>query len=99
MNTIRCFRFLTVTDLTRCSSRGYRKKYTFCYEHAECSSIKGIITTLHPLSKFGADEFVFEGSLSAEVQFLCDTWSLMNEEFKVWDFQNTQISKQSQVKD
>ncbi len=28
------FGFLTVTGVTRCSSHGYKKKYTFCYEYA-----------------------------------------------------------------
>ncbi len=66
-NIIRGFRFLNVTGLTRCSSRGYRKKYTFCYEYAGAAHLKGIITTLHPLSKFRTDEYVSVGSLSAEV--------------------------------
>ncbi len=62
------------TGLTRCSSRGYRKNALFVIS---MQALKGIITTLHPLSKFRTDKFVSVGSLLAEV--LCDTWSLMNE--------------------
>ncbi len=60
------FRFLTVAGLTRCSSRGYRKNYTFGYEYAGRSSLEDIITTLHPLSKFRTNELVSVRSLLAK---------------------------------
>ncbi len=34
------FGFLTVTGVTQCSSRAYRKKYTFCYEYAGAAHLK-----------------------------------------------------------
>ncbi len=60
------FGFLTVTGLTRCSSHAYRKKIHFLLCVCRRSSLKGIITTLHPLSKFRTDEFVSVRSLLAE---------------------------------